>query len=124
LGLTEPNGKLTFSVGLPFGSVFKTPPIPNKALSTTPVRVIYHSLKDHMASKISKISCLLLMAAGMGLVSCVADAPPRVELAPGTVIPEKMGLVFWVDGLDIEAFGSLQKAGKLPNITKYLNRRK
>jgi predicted AlkP superfamily phosphohydrolase/phosphomutase len=31
-----------------------------------------------------------------------------------------MGLVFWVDGLDIEAFGSLQKAGKLPNITKYL----
>ncbi|MCK4623718.1 MAG: hypothetical protein KAV00_00265, partial [Phycisphaerae bacterium] len=73
-----------------------------------------------MASKISNILCLLLMAAGMGLVSCVADAPPRIELAPGTVVPEKMGLVFWVDGVDIEAFGSLQKAGKLPNITKYL----
>ncbi len=73
-----------------------------------------------MTSKISKISLLLLMAAGLSLSSCVADAPPRVELAPETVVPEKMGLVFWVDGVDIEAFGSLQKAGKLPNITKYL----
>ncbi len=79
-----------------------------------------HLLKDHMASKISKILCLLLMAAGLGLASCVADAPPRIELARETVVPEKMGLVFWVDGLDIKVFKSLQEAGKLPNITKYL----
>ncbi len=63
---------------------------------------------------------LLPVLAGLGLTSCVADAPPRIELARDTVVPEKMGLVFWVDGLDIEAFNSLRQAGKLPNITKYL----
>ncbi|MDY7010831.1 MAG: alkaline phosphatase family protein, partial [Planctomycetota bacterium] len=73
-----------------------------------------------MASKISKILYLFVVATGLGLASCVADAPPRIELAAETVVPDKMGLVFWVDGLDIEAFESLRKAGKLPNITKYL----
>lgn len=66
----------------------------------------------------------LLMAAGLAAgASCVPDAPPRVALSAATVVPARMGLVIWVDGLDIDIFGALQRAGKLPNITKYLIRR-
>jgi len=58
----------------------------------------------------------------MGL-ACVPDAPPKVVILPETHVPEKMGLVIWVDGLDINVFNSLLKAGQLPNITKYLIKR-
>ena len=63
---------------------------------------------------------LLVLAAALAGASCVPDAPPRVELSPETFVPETLGLVIWVDGIDIRFFERLQKAGKLPNITKYL----
>jgi len=39
----------------------------------------------------------------MGL-ACVPDAPPKVAILPETHVPEKMGLVIWVDGLDINVY--------------------
>lgn len=60
-----------------------------------------------------------LMAAS-AMAGCVPDAPPRVELADNVQVPQRCGLVFWVDGLDIEHFRRLGQAGKLPNITRYL----
>jgi len=70
--------------------------------------------------RIRELILLVLLAGPILLAGCVPDAPPRVELGDGVVVPEKMGLVLWVDGLDIEKFHELQGAGKLPNITQYL----
>ncbi len=61
----------------------------------------------------------VVLAAGV-LGSCVPDAPPSVRLSPTTVLPARAALVLWVDGLDIDAFNALQRAGRLPNITRYL----
>jgi len=60
------------------------------------------------------------LAAALSAGGCVPDAPPRIALAETTVVPAPVGLVFWVDGLDVEVFDTLQRAGKLPNITRYL----
>ena len=60
---------------------------------------------------------LLLVAAACG---CAPDDPPRVQLAPATVVPDRCGLVFWVDGMDTDHFARLLEAGKLPSISRYL----
>lgn len=67
-------------------------------------------------------SLAFLLVCGSTIIgtSCVPDRPPRVELSPATFVPAKLGLVLWVDGLDIQVFNSLRQAGRLPNITKYL----
>lgn len=72
-----------------------------------------------MKAKFS-LSWLLVISIVLGGIACVPDTPPPVRLAPETRVPEKMGLVIWVDGLDIDVFNSLQKTNRLPNITKYL----
>jgi len=61
-----------------------------------------------------------MVLAGSALAGCVPDAPPRIDLAANTVVPDRSAVVLWVDGFDIEVFRSLQRAGKLPNITRYL----
>ena len=71
-------------------------------------------------SKKRIIICLFVPSVIMMGLACVPDAPPKVDVSPETQVPEKMGLVIWIDGLDINVFHSLQKAGQLPNITKYL----
>ncbi len=67
-------------------------------------------------------SALFLLASGAAVAvgSCVPDAPPRVQLSPATAVPAGAGLVLWVDGLDIDVFSRLQRAGKLPHITRWL----
>ncbi len=71
--------------------------------------------------KTRALLCLLLVAAAAG--GCAPDAPPRVQLSPATVVPDRCGLVFWVDGMDIDHFARLLEAGKLPNISRYLTDR-
>jgi len=61
-----------------------------------------------------------LLAAAMGLSSCVPNEPPKIDLAPGTVVPDKTAIVLWVDGMGAGALDSLAAAGKLPNIRRYL----
>ena len=67
---------------------------------------------------------LLLVAMALATAGapagCVPDAPPRIELAEGTAVAEKLGLVLWVDGFDIETFQQLRREGRLPNISRYL----
>ncbi len=58
-----------------------------------------------------------LLPAGPG---CVPDAPPRIELKPGTAVPDRCALVIWIDGVGRDEFDGLQRAGRLPNITRYL----
>jgi len=70
-----------------------------------------------------RLLCCLALALVAGGASCVPDAPPKLELSADVLVPERLGVVLWVDGLDIEFFESLQKAGRLPNITRYLIRR-
>ncbi len=70
--------------------------------------------------KFGTLLCVGLLAATAALAGCAPDAPPRIELAEGVVVPDRCGLVFWVDGLDIEHYQRLLAAGKLPNISRYL----
>ncbi len=59
-------------------------------------------------------------ALAAGAVGCAPDAPPKVRLADSVVVPQRCGLVFWVDGLDIDHYQRLLAAGKLPNIKHFL----
>ncbi len=61
----------------------------------------------------------LVVLAG-ALPACVPDAPPNIELAPETAVPAPCAVVLWVDGVGIDFFDRLQKAGRLPQITRYL----
>ena len=54
-------------------------------------------------------------ALAAGAVGCAPDAPPKVQLADSVVVPQRCGLVVWVDGLDIEHYQRLLAAGKLTN---------
>jgi len=60
------------------------------------------------------------LAAALSAGGCVPDVQPKIALDETTVVPAPVGLVFWVDGVGSETFNALQRAGKLPNITRYL----
>ena len=62
----------------------------------------------------------LVLAAWLAPAGCVSDAPPAIELAPETLVPQRSALVIWVDGLGADRFEALRQAGKLPHITRYL----
>jgi arylsulfatase A-like enzyme len=54
------------------------------------------------------------------LAGCVPHAPPEIDLAETTHVPETCAVVFWVDGLGSGTFERMLEAGKLPNIRRYL----
>jgi arylsulfatase A-like enzyme len=68
-----------------------------------------------------RLSCLAAAAALLlaGL-SCAPDRPPVVQLEGDTLVGETVGLLIVVDGLGADTFESLQRQGRLPNITRYL----
>ena len=63
---------------------------------------------------------LLLAASAVALCSCMPDAVPDIRVEAGTAVPEGMGLVIWIDAVDLATFKKLQQSGQLPHITRYL----
>ncbi len=68
-------------------------------------------------------TCALLLAALAALaVGCAPNCPPKLAV-PKCVVDqsgERLGLIVWIDGLDIEHFNALRSQGKLPNISRYI----
>jgi arylsulfatase A-like enzyme len=56
----------------------------------------------------------------IGLASCVPNCPPPIELSPKTVVPDKLGILLWADGVGADTLAEYDRQGLLPNIHKYL----